>query len=562
MEDDSFDLRPYLDAARRWWWILLLGPVVAGVVAYIGGSGEELTYRAEATVLIQSRGSNSVTPTLSDIQVSQRLVVTYRSLITKQPTLEQVAQSPDIPYTARQLAGMVRANVVQDTQLLRIVVEALEPEHAERIANTVAITFADQIRESWLASLERLQQAAEERGLISSQQIIDAQVLALENLSTILANLADSPVTSDELLAIQVQALESLTGALETLSSLADTQELFDAQLNTVGSLSIVEPATVPETAEKSSALTLGVFAVILGGMLSMLAVFLLEYFNDRIRSVEQVERTFQLPSLGVVSLWRGKSLGERGLLVAHHPHSPFVELFRQIRANFQFSVAAHSGKAFMFTSGDSGDGSTTVLSNLGIALAQDGTRVVLVDSDLRRPTMHQRFDVSNDVGLSSLLSGDEGLLDQALQPCFVEGLHVLPSGPVPFNPAELLGSAAMQWVLDALRERFDLILLDSSPLLAVVDPVVLARRADGIVLVAAANKTKTREFRNGLRKVQYAGTPIIGVLLNKVPVRGTDRLNRYFNAYGLGEQGEAVGETSGSERQQGTGAGTPLPHA
>jgi capsular exopolysaccharide synthesis family protein len=262
--------------------------------------------------------------------------------------------------------------------------------------------------------------------------------------------------------------------------------------------------------------------------MFSTLVVILLEYLSDKIRSAEQMEQEFRFTNLGAISRWPNGQMATDGMVISREPHSIFAEMFRQVRANFQFSVAAHSGKAFVLARPGSGDGNTTLVANLGTALAQDGARVVVVDGDLRRPSLHERFNLPNTIGLSSLLQSDEERIEDILQLSSQDGVQVITSGPVPPNPAELLGSARMQNVIDALKERFDLVLFDSSPLGAVVDPVVLARKADGVVLMAVANGTRVREFRDGIKKVQHAGTPIIGFLLNKAPVRVTDGVYGY----------------------------------
>ena len=483
---------------------------------------------------------------MSDFQTSQRLAVTYRELITVLSMLEEVAAALEIPYSAKQLTGMVEASLIPNTQLLWVKARNSNPEHAALIANTLAERFIDRRQEDFLAELERLTVAAEARGLLNSQEILDAQLIALQSLNNILESLASSPSTSEELVETQVSTLQGLVSALNTLGDLASAQDLFGAQLSTLGNLSIVEFAPVPDSA-RSSALTTAIFALILIGLVPIPAVFLMEYFSDRIRTSEQVEKTFHLTSLGTVSRWQEKLVAEDGLVVAHHSHSRVAEMFREVRANFQFSVAAQPGKAFMFTSLDSGGGNTTVLANLGIALAQDGARVVLVDGDLRHPTLHQRFRLPNTIGLSSLLKSGDGLSDTTVQSSFVEGLHVLTGGPVPPNPAELLGSHKMQTVIEALEERFDIVLLDSSPLGAVVDPIVLARKVDGVVLVAVANGTKINRFRDSLKKLQPAGALILGVLLNKAPARRTDKIDR---AYLPGEQGEEFGDVSDDKKR------------
>ena len=532
-------MRRYLEAFRRWWWLFLLGLLGGGALAWAvllitDNRADDPLYEAQATILVQSQNAENISPTLSDIEVSQRLASTYRELVKTRPTLQKVATEPDIPYSAEYLADVVKVSIVPNTGLLQFVVSDGDPELAALIANTLAGHFVQRIQEDWLAQLEQLRAAAEARGFISSQEILNAQVLALENLNDLLASLTQSPAGSEELLETQVNTLASLTLALRTLSSLASTEELLDIQARTTGILSIVEPAIAPdspvESSIGSSSFTKIIVGMILGGVVAALVVVLWERFNERIRTPEQVEKTFAVPTIGAMPQWRDKHLGIDGLLVAQYPHSRHAEIFRQVRTNFQFSAAAHAGKAFMLASPDVGDGNTTLLANLGIALAQDGARVVLVDGDLRSSTLHHRFKVPNGSGLSSLLMGGDGTIDTALQSSSVDGLHLLTSGAAPPNPAELLGSPKMGSIINALKERFDLVLLDSAPLIAFTDPVVLARNVDGVVMVAVANKTRVSEFQESLRKIQQSSTPVMGVLLNKTRSQGNTKTYRHYS--------------------------------
>ena len=552
MEDESVDLQRFLDVLRRWWWLLLLGPLVLGITALLFSRLGTPLYVTQATIFVQTQNPGSITPTHLDIEASQLLAATYRELITKRPTLEAVAASPEIPYSADQLASMVKVRAVPKTQLLEVAATSRNPEHAAQIANTVAQTFIGRVQENWLAELERLRLAAEDRGVLNNQELLDAQELALQRVNEILKNLADSMVTSEALFETQVSALTGLTDAFETLTNLTSAQGPIGAHLSTLASLSIVESAPIPDTpVDSASREFTTLFAALgLGALLSFAVVYLLEYFNDKVRSLHQIEKAFRVTTLGVVSRWRDKLLAEDGLLVAHHPHTLYAEMFRQVRANFQISVATHAGKVFMLTSPDSGTGNTTMVVNLGISLAQDGIRVVLVDGDLRHPALHQRFNFPNTTGLSSLLNNGDGLMHSVLQSSSVEGLSVLTSGPVPPNPVELLGSHSLDTIIDALRQSFDIVLFDSSPLIAIADPVVLARKVDGVVLVAVPNKTKTKGLGDGIRQIQYTGTPIVGVLLNKAPLRHRDKRYRYSSAYIVGGQGENAEVASGKGTQ------------
>ncbi len=498
------------------------------MAAFFVTATSEPVYESTATILVRSPTTERISQPLVDVQTGQRLAATYREIITRRPMLEAVASDSQVPYSVQQLAGMIGVEVVQNTQLLEVTVRSANAEDAVYIANSLARTFIDTTQDNWLADIEQLQRAAEDYGLLNSQEVFDAQVQALQILSGLLEDMGGSIITSDDLLTVQIQALEGLTSALQTLSTLAAAQDRFDAQLSTLGSLSIAEPALVPNSPVGTPVVTLVSIAIVLGLVFSTVAVVLLEYLNDKIRSAEQMEQEFQLTILGAISRWPREQMAADDIVVTSQPHSIYAELFRQVRANFQFSVATHSGKTYVLARSGSGDGNTTLVANLGTVLAQDGARIVIVDGDLRRPALHERFGLPNTFGLSSLLQSDDERIEDAVQSTSQEGLNVITSGPIPPNPAELLGSVRMQTIMDALKERFDLILFDSSPLGVVVDPVVLSGKVDGVVLIAVANGTRVGDFQDGVKKLQHAGTPVIGAILNKVPVRTTDKMYGY----------------------------------
>ncbi|HPT88750.1 MAG TPA: CpsD/CapB family tyrosine-protein kinase, partial [Bacillota bacterium] len=181
--------------------------------------------------------------------------------------------------------------------------------------------------------------------------------------------------------------------------------------------------------------------------------------------------------------------MAERKLIVHEQAKSPISEAYRTLRTNLQFSKIHDDLKLVMFTSSGPGEGKSTTAANTAVAMAQAGKRVLLVDCDLRKPVQHRIFGKKKD-GLSNLIV--ESLsLDQVIQSTEVPGLSLLTSGPIPPNPSELLGSAKMDDFLAVAKERFDLVILDASPVLAVTDACVLASKVDGIALVIASGKVR-----------------------------------------------------------------------
>lgn len=233
---------------------------------------------------------------------------------------------------------------------------------------------------------------------------------------------------------------------------------------------------------------------------------------------------------------WSSKSKAEtnkldEGFAVEKRPKSIVAEAYRTLRTNIQYSSFDKEIKTIVVTSADAEEGKSTVSGNLALSFAQNEKKVIIVDCDLRKPTVHKKFKLSNIEGLSEVLIGKENL-EEAIK-SFNKNLDVLPSGKIPPNPAEMLSSAAMTNLIEILKERYDIVILDSAPLRAVTDAQVLSVKADGAILVVRAERT-TRdavvEAKNLLDKV---GANIIGSVLY-----ATDNVNKkYSYYYGIKEE-------------------------
>lgn len=212
-------------------------------------------------------------------------------------------------------------------------------------------------------------------------------------------------------------------------------------------------------------------------------------------------------------------------LALLTHPKSVAAEAYRTLRTNVQFASLDQPLRTLLITSPGPEEGKTTTLANLGIAFAQAGTRVLLVDCDLRRPSLHVLFDVANERGLTSYLLDETG--EPAIQSTNVEGLSLLPTGPLPHNPSELLASRRMECALDALVERADLVLLDSPPVVAVSDAAVLGRRVDGVLLVVSVGRTRREHAAQARRVLERANVRILGAVMNNAQLDSA--LYRYY---------------------------------
>ena len=276
--------------------------------------------------------------------------------------------------------------------------------------------------------------------------------------------------------------------------------------------------------------------AALLGLMLGIGGALAVERFDDTIKSPEEMREAFGLGLLGTIPGIKGLSSrrgqpgpGDRGRLVTHlDPRSPVAEAYRSLRTNLAFSRAHAPPKSIVFTSPGAADGKSTTVANLAITFAQQGQRTLLIDADLRRAVLDSLFGVPREPGLTDVLVGRTTVRDAA-KPTEVDNLFVLGSGPFPSNPSELLGSTAMRDVLHDAMSAFDMVLLDSPPLLAVTDAAVLSTIADAAVLVVRTGQTTRAAARRATAQLQTVRGHLVGAVLNDVDVGS----GLYYGGYG-----------------------------
>jgi len=206
-------------------------------------------------------------------------------------------------------------------------------------------------------------------------------------------------------------------------------------------------------------------------------------------------------------------------LITIAESRSPISEAYRTLRTNLDFAGLDRALKTLVVTSAGVSEGKSTTLANLAIVSAQAGRRVILVDADLRRPTLHQVFGLANDAGLTTMMMDDAALASPPLNQTGVDGLSVLTSGPLPPNPAEVMGSRRMEEIIAALAERADQVLFDTPPVVAVTDAAVLATKVDGVVLVISAGHTRRDHARTAIQRLEQINARLVGAVLTNVQV-------------------------------------------
>ncbi len=273
---------------------------------------------------------------------------------------------------------------------------------------------------------------------------------------------------------------------------------------------------------------------LILGLMLGFGAAVVVDGMNTSITRRDEVERVLQVPGLGVIPRfaanragrarvaklignWNGKRRnGQRaeGLITVHDARSSSAEAFRTLRTNLIFSQAVQTLRTIVVTSPSPGEGKTTTAANLAVSFAQQGMRVLIMDCDLRRARLHKVFRVNRSPGFTEYVLG-QATLEEAVRSTDITGLYVMPSGPLPPNPSELLGGERMRKALTSLSEAYDMLMLDTPPLLAASDAAILSTLADGVVLVVRAGSTESEAGQQAVQQLSAVGARIVGAVLN-----------------------------------------------
>jgi polysaccharide biosynthesis transport protein len=278
--------------------------------------------------------------------------------------------------------------------------------------------------------------------------------------------------------------------------------------------------------------------AGLMGLLLGVGLALLFESFDNTFKTPEDLKQHVAAPFLGMVpdinaavskEMMRGLS---PTLLISKNATSAVADAYRVLRTNLIFTSTETTGRALLVTSAGPGEGKTTTLANVAAALAYNGAKVLAIDADLRRPTLHQHFGLQKTPGLSDLIVG-KNAASEAIQSTRIDGLQVLPCGYIPPNPAELLGAPMMKQILEAVRSHYDWVLLDSPPILAMADAAILCPRVEGVVLLVAAETPTKPAVARAIDQIQGVGGKVLGVVLNKVNLqRNSYYYSQYYGEY------------------------------
>ncbi len=437
---------------------------------------------------------------LSSLQTDRTALDTFPAILSNAFIQQQKGQLADLQRQQAQLGEKYGPNHPEMTKL-KTAIESTDAKLQGEIGKVV-----ESVRNEYLsarAQEQSLQGALDQKkteALALGRKGIDYGVLKREN--------------------------ESNTLIYNTLLQRAKETGV-SAELKT-SNIRVVDAAEVPRgpvRPNKSMNLLLALFG---GGLVAAGLAFFFEYLDNRIKSPDEIKAHLGLPFLGLIPAIKAGSYSGPSPVINNGVPANFTEAFRSIRTNVLFSSAEEGARSMVVTSTAPGEGKTLVATNVAMSLAQAGQRVLLVDGDMRRPRVHEVFDVKQEPGLSNIMTGTSKA-SEAVHKSTIPGLWLLPAGTNPPNPAELIGSHRFRDFLASLGEHFDWVVIDSPPVMVVTDAALVAHRTTGVLFVVGCEMTSRHAAQGALDQLQSAKAKVIGAVLNRVNV---ERNSYYYSHY------------------------------
>jgi len=523
------NLRTYLQVLRRRWYWIVACVVLFGAAAGGYSVVQHKQYTASAQLLVLPSAGVTLPGSAAQQVISSTDVLTELQLLTTAPVKDKVQ---------RELGSVpnVTASEVGQTNVIAVAATANSPTLAAKIANAYANAFV------------AYQQTTSSATLTAAEHQLQTEIAAV---AAQLATLQSAPSSSAN--ASQIAALATQQATLN--------EELATLQVNgaaSTGGVQVVTPAKAPTSPSSPKPVQDGIIAATLGLLLGIGIAFLADHFDDAVYSKEEAGHLAgNAPVLGVVPRIRSwKRRSDTVLATVDSRNSSVAEAYRSVRTSLQF--AGHDGdmKTILVTSPSAGEGKTSTIANLGVVLAQADQRVVIVSCDLRRPRLGDFYGLSESPGFTSVILGRSSLGDAIQTVEGIGNLFFVGSGDVPPNPTELLASGAAREIFTKLRQAFDIVLLDSPPLLPVTDAVIMARMADATLLVIAAGETKRSQVEEAAEMLAQVDASRVGVILNEVEVGGRYGYRDRYGSYGTyvppTPKSNGNGNGNGSQREKG----------
>jgi non-specific protein-tyrosine kinase len=523
--NDFIELRKYLDTLVKWWWLVVAGGLVAAGIGYVASRQQPPVYQAYTTVIV-GPSTKVVATDRQEILTSQMLAATYADLVKREPVLKATAETLHLDGGWQALKSRVKASLIEGTQLLEIRVDAGSKVEAQATANEIARQLI------LLGPSADSQEQASGSQLFVQEQMADLQakiVARQQQIAVLQATI--TPRTS----AARVEEIQNQIISWQRLVD--DWQRNYAALLpfegdeKSANKIAIVESAQINDSATRPHVALNTLVMGIVGLALAAGAVLLREGLDDSLKVSDDLNHLLGVASLGTLGRMKANEY-RQNLITYYEPRSNITETYRLVWSKLRLMSPDRVARSILVTSSRPGEGKSVTAANLGVVIAQAGFRTILVDADLRRPTLHRIFEIPNRTGLTDLLFSPnmEQEIEQHLTPTCQDNLMVLTTGgALPPDPTAVLISQRMKHLLNLLEDSADVVLFDSPPVLAVADANLLSSRVNGVLLVFDAGKTPRSLAKQTARNLAQVGATVLGAVLNRVD----DQQTGYY--YGMG---------------------------
>ena len=587
------DIKQLFSTFKRWLWLVVLGTIIGGALGYYISNRQTPVYQAQARFVILPAAQTtydyySYLNNLNIISTYTQLLTTEDLLFEAsnrlgfpvmkgQATATQVGETQFVvltvkdtdPYKAAVIAnGLVDILIDQNAKLQTVQFESAERNLQARVdqAEEQIATLEGQITslstEILQKQIENVQaQMTDVQSQINTIELDMSEVDPYSTSEVDQARLANDQAKIDELdpiLALYQQIYTQLvvlgkttdTGEASSVdldrlkTTLQLYQQIYISSINSLETLRLskaqstptvmqVETAAKPTTPISPKPVQSALLAAAIGLLATAGFIFLVEFLDDTLKTPDDIKDVLETPVIGFIGELKHNPKQDEeslGVFVAKNPRSPVAEAFRSLRTNLEYSSVDDPARTLLVTSSGESEGKSTVAANLAIVEAQSGKKVIIIDADMRRPKVHVQFNKSNRKGLSDVVTGKLRIEDVVKTFDQVENLSIITCGTIPPNPSELLGSDRMSQTLKELEEQFDLIIIDTPPMI-VSDAQILSGKVDGVIFVVIPGQTRAIAALRPIEELRRIGSHVMGIVANKIP-RNRDYYYGGYNYY------------------------------
>ncbi len=511
------EIRQVLDPLFKWWKLILVACLLAAISSFVVVAQQPPIYQTRAALVI-GRAVYELNPSGGEIGLASQLASYYADIAMREVVRDATMKALHLTWLPE-----YTALVVPNSQIIEITVTDADPLRAQVVANELANQL---IKQS--PSNPDLQEQKRQDFIAGQLTLLETQIA--ETIDEISQKEAELGSLNSAREISQAQAdLTTLRQKLTTLQSNYATL-LNSSTGRASNSLSLLEPAALPLKPIGPNRLMFVLVSMTIALVISGGAAYLIEYLDDTLQTPETINRLLKYPVIGYISEMDDEMA--KGTVVLERPASLVAEAFRALKINLEYPNTNVGLKCLLIASVSKTEGKSVVASNLALSMALSGKKVILVDADLRRPSLHKYLELPNEVGLSNVLQG-EVTLDQAVLQTHTQCFQVLTAGSTVFNPVDYLDSEKMDQLLRELSNRWDFVVVDGPPIL-VTDTSVLASKVETLLIVVGYGQTRKSQAVLAMKQLERVGANIVGVVLNKIPQSNQDYYKLYHYDYGL----------------------------